>query len=113
MLINSSMTAVIAVIAAILYLIFMLLIYKKRQEYDTKRNFECGFEAKLKYNTGFSVNYFFLAIVLVVFDLEVVLIVVSVNQQGTIYKITSMLAFVLFFTALLVFEWYNTILEWE
>lgn len=104
MSINTLIVATISRLTAALAAILFSLALRTVRRQEIKGSFECGFASKNKYNSRFSVNYFFLAIILVVFDLEVIVIALSINYQISATKMLSLLAFLVLFTALLVYE---------
>ena len=77
--------------------------------------YECGFEAFENARMKFDVRYYLVAIVFIIFDLEVAFLfpwAVSLGSIG-IFGFWSMMIFLLILTIGFIYEWKKGALEWE
>ena len=77
--------------------------------------YECGFEAFDDARGRFDVRFYLVAILFIIFDLEVAFLfpwAISLGQIG-IYGFWSMMFFLLILTIGFVYEWKKGALEWE
>ena len=88
-----------------------------RQKPDVEKNsaYECGFEAFSDARIRFDVRYYLVAILFIIFDLEVAFLfpwAVSLNAIG-MFGFWSMMVFLAILTVGFVYEWKKGALEWE
>jgi NADH-quinone oxidoreductase subunit A len=88
-----------------------------RQKPDLEKNsaYECGFEAFDDARTKFEVRYYLVAILFIIFDLEVAFLfpwAVSLGKIG-MYGFWSMIVFLGVLTIGFIYEWRKGALEWE
>ncbi|HXQ31121.1 MAG TPA: NADH-quinone oxidoreductase subunit A [Steroidobacteraceae bacterium] len=77
--------------------------------------YECGFEAFEDSRLKFDVRYYLVAILFILFDLEIAFLfpwAVSINVVGR-FGIVSMLVFLALLTVGFVYEWKKGALEWD
>jgi len=77
--------------------------------------YECGFEAFDDARGRFDVRFYLVAILFIIFDLEVAFLfpwAISLGKIG-IYGFWSMMFFLLILTIGFVYEWKKGALEWE
>jgi len=88
-----------------------------RQRPDTEKNsaYECGFEAFEDARMKFDVRFYLVAILFVIFDLEVAFLfpwAVSLGKIG-VFGFWSMMVFLGILTIGFIYEWKKGALEWE
>ncbi|MBY0408398.1 MAG: NADH-quinone oxidoreductase subunit A [Rickettsiales bacterium] len=88
-----------------------------RQKPDTQKNspYECGFEAFGDARGKFDVRFYLVAILFIIFDLEVAFLfpwAVSLDLTGKA-GFWSMMVFLFVLTVGFVYEWKKGALEWE
>lgn len=88
-----------------------------RQHPDTEKNtaFECGFAAFEDARTKFDVRFYLVAILFIIFDLEVAFLfpwAISLSSVG-MFGFWSMMVFLGVLTIGFVYEWKKGALEWE
>lgn len=88
-----------------------------RQHPDSEKNtaFECGFAAFEDARTKFDVRFYLVAILFIIFDLEVAFLfpwAISLGEIG-VYGFWSMMIFLGVLTIGFVYEWKKGALEWE
>lgn len=98
---------------------FLLLLNWLRAPYNPDREklspYECGFEAFSDARIQFDVRYYLVAILFIIFDLEVAFLfpwAISLGEIGG-YGFWSMMIFLGILTAGFVYEWKKGALEWE
>lgn len=77
--------------------------------------YECGFEAFSDARIKFDVRYYLVAILFIIFDLEIAFLfpwAVSLKDIG-IYGFWSMIIFLILLTVGFAYEWRKGALEWE
>ena len=77
--------------------------------------YECGFEAIEDSRTRFDVRYYLVAILFIVFDLEIAFLfpwAVALNDLG-LYGFLAMMLFLGILVVGFVYEWMKGALEWE
>ncbi len=88
-----------------------------RQKPDTEKNsaYECGFEAFDDARTRFDVRFYLVAILFIIFDLEVAFLfpwAISLRDIG-LFGFWSMVVFLGILTVGFIYEWRKGALEWE
>ncbi len=77
--------------------------------------YECGFEAMSDARIKFDVRFYLVAILFIIFDLEIAFLfpwAVSLKDIG-LYGFFSMILFLVFLTVGFIYEWRKGALEWE
>jgi len=88
-----------------------------QQKPDSEKNsaYECGFEAFTDARSKFDVRFYLVAILFIIFDLEVAFLfpwAVSLKDIGA-FGFWSMIAFLGVLTVGFIYEWKKGALEWE
>ena len=77
--------------------------------------YECGFEAFDSARSEFDVRFYLVAILFIIFDLEVAFLfpwAISLNQIGLL-GFSSMMIFLIILTVGFIYEWKKGALDWE
>ena len=91
------------------------IIGDKKPDKEKLSAYECGFEAFDDARGRFDVRFYLVAILFIIFDLEVAFLfpwAVSLGKIG-IFGFWSMMFFLLVLTIGFVYEWKKGALEWE
>nr|UEE83305.1 NADH dehydrogenase subunit 3 [Petalocephala gongshanensis] len=104
----------------ILILLFMFIIsffFGKKTLVDFQKStpFECGFNSMSMKRLPFSIHFFLIAVIFLIFDIEVVIIfpIVIILSYSSVYMWFFVISFFIFFLVVgLYHEWYNGILNW-
>jgi NADH-quinone oxidoreductase subunit A len=92
------------------------LIAARQKPYAEKLSaYECGFEAFDDARRRFDVRYYLVAILFIIFDLEVAFLfpwAVSLSKIG-LFGFLSMVGFLAVLTVGFIYEWSKGALEWE
>nr|YP_010688243.1 NADH dehydrogenase subunit 3 [Fissuleon brevigonarcus]WBR65437.1 NADH dehydrogenase subunit 3 [Fissuleon brevigonarcus] len=115
MLMILSTATIIIFISIIVMLIASLL--SKKSFYDREKNspFECGFDPKCSARIPFSLHFFLIAIIFLIFDVEIALLlpVIIIMKYSSMLIWLSTTAFFLFILLVgLYHEWNQGALEW-
>nr|YP_010952871.1 NADH dehydrogenase subunit 3 [Quadrella coronata]WMQ53291.1 NADH dehydrogenase subunit 3 [Quadrella coronata] len=98
-------------------LMFLASVISKKSILDREKNspYECGFDPNHSARLPFSLRFFLIAVIFLVFDVEITLLL----PIASIFNITNMMSWLstssLFLIILLLglyYEWYNGALEW-
>src|SRR5580765_4662347 len=87
----------------------------RRPDAEKLSPYECGFEAFEDSRIRFDVRYYLVAIIFIVFDLEIAFLfpwAVSLNKIGTL-GIAAVGVFLLILVVGFVYEWKRGALEWD
>nr|ATG83207.1 NADH dehydrogenase subunit 3 [Aphrophora sp. EMHAU-15062701] len=100
----------------ILLFIFMLISKKSFLDREKCSPFECGFDPMNSSRIPFSLHFFLMAVIFLIFDVEVVLIlpIPIIMNLSFIYEwFISSLMFILILILGLYHEWWNGMLSWS
>ena len=92
-----------------------LLVVKQRPDSEKVSAYECGFEAFNDSRGQFDVRFYLVAILFIIFDLEVAFLfpwAISLGGIG-LFGFWSMIIFLGVLTVGFVYEWRKGALEWE
>jgi len=91
------------------------LLGHNRPDSEKLSPYECGFEAFEDARMKFDVRYYLVAILFILFDLEIAFLfpwAVSLNEIG-FFGFVSMMIFLAILVVGFVYEWMKGALEWE
>nr|ASY98216.1 NADH dehydrogenase subunit 3 [Pseudovates chlorophaea] len=115
MLIISLMSTIIMMISFIVMMLTNILSKKNIEDREKSSPFECGFDPISSSRLPFSLRFFLIAIIFLIFDVEIALIlpmtIIPFSSNMIIWTMTSML-FLLILTIGLYHEWNQGSLEW-
>nr|YP_009728009.1 NADH dehydrogenase subunit 3 [Platypus contaminatus]QIA44534.1 NADH dehydrogenase subunit 3 [Platypus contaminatus] len=116
MFLMMSISSIIIVIIMALISILNITAKKKMTDREKSSPFECGFDPKASSRMPFSIHFFLIAIIFVIFDVELVLLLPSINSIKTIgpSNLSIMLTFFVLILLLGVYhEWNQGALNWK
>jgi len=91
------------------------VVARQRPDSEKVSPYECGFEAFDDARSQFDVRFYLVAILFIIFDLEVAFLfpwAVSLGKIG-VFGFWTMFIFLLILTIGFVYEWRKGALEWE
>ena len=91
------------------------LLAPNRPDADKLSPYECGFEAFEDARMKFDVRYYLIAILFILFDLEIAFLfpwAVTLNDIGS-FGFWSMMVFLAILVVGFIYEWMKGALEWE
>nr|YP_010165976.1 NADH dehydrogenase subunit 3 [Stictocephala bisonia]QRV59923.1 NADH dehydrogenase subunit 3 [Stictocephala bisonia] len=114
------LTIMYAIMILMLLIIMMttLMMVSKKSLIDTQKSspFECGFNPLSNKRLPFSIHFFLIAIIFLIFDIEIIIILPSVTTMKfsmiKYWSITTF-SFILILILGLYYEWYNGLLNWQ
>ena len=105
----------IAVAMAVLIVAASYILGEQRPDSEKVSAYECGFEAFDDARSRFDVRFYLVAILFIIFDLEVAFLfpwAVSLGEIG-VFGFWSMMVFLAILTIGFIYEWKKGALEWE
>ena len=91
------------------------LLGMNRPDSEKLSPYECGFEAFEDTRMKFDVRYYLVAILFILFDLEIAFLfpwAVALNEIG-LFGFVSMMLFLLILVVGFIYEWMKGALDWE
>ena len=91
------------------------LLAQQKPDSEKSSAYECGFEAFADARTKFDVRFYLVAILFIIFDLEVAFLfpwAVSLKDTG-LFGFLSMVVFLGVLTVGFIYEWKKGALDWE
>nr|QIT06412.1 NADH dehydrogenase subunit 3 [Neelides sp. FZ-2019] len=110
-----SMIIMILSLGSILILLNSLIGTKNAYSKEKMSPFECGFEPHSSARLFFSMRFYLIAIIFLIFDIELTLIIpvpFSINLEIPSYPIILMITFMTILILGLIHEWMGGALEW-
>nr|YP_004222195.1 NADH dehydrogenase subunit 3 [Apochrysa matsumurae]BAJ61140.1 NADH dehydrogenase subunit 3 [Apochrysa matsumurae] len=109
----------ISLIIFLIAIITMILgsLLSKKTFFDREKNspFECGFDPKSSARMSFSLHFFLIAIIFLIFDVEIALllpIILIINSSNILLWISITFFFILILLIGLYHEWNQGALNW-
>nr|WMC20991.1 NADH dehydrogenase subunit 3 [Abraliopsis sp. 2 FFA-2023] len=98
-------------------LLFIGLTINKRTYMDREKNspFECGFDPSIHTRAPFSMRFFLLAVIFLIFDVEIILLMpltMNIMTSNTHWPMTSSILFLMILLLGLFHEWNQGSLDW-
>ena len=100
---------------ALAIVVASLIVARQKPDQEKLSAYECGFEPFEDARIKFDVRFYLVAILFIIFDLEVAFLfpwAVSLGNIG-LFGFFSMVIFLLILTIGFVYEWKKGALEWE
>jgi NADH-quinone oxidoreductase subunit A len=101
---------------AALLIVVPLLVAPSEPDPEKLSAYECGFNAFDDARLKFDVRYYLVAILFIIFDLEVAFLfpwAITLPHTGDLFAFWSMMAFLGVLTVGFIYEWKKGALEWE
>jgi NADH-quinone oxidoreductase subunit A len=106
---------IIAIGLSIVIILIPFIINKMRPDYQKNSPYECGFEGEGPVRNEFKVQFYLVAILFIIFDLEVAFLfpwAVALREIGAI-GFWSMMVFLIILTIGFIYEWKRGALDWK
>ena len=105
----------IAIAMSVMMIMASMIIGRQKPDAEKLSAYECGFEAFEDARVKFDVRFYLVAILFIIFDLEVAFLfpwAVSLGDIG-VFGFWSMMLFLGILTIGFIYEWKKGALEWE
>nr|YP_009166776.1 NADH dehydrogenase subunit 3 [Conus tribblei]ALC75036.1 NADH dehydrogenase subunit 3 [Conus tribblei] len=113
---SSFYSSVLALIISVVVMVLGWVLSKRANEDREKSSpFECGFDPVKSARLPFSLRFFLLAIIFLIFDIEIVLlfpILVSLSGEMSLGLIIGLFTFLMILVIGLFHEWNEGSLDW-
>ena len=106
---------IIALILSIGFIVINFLFSPKKPDPEKLSTYECGFEPFSDSRMEFDVRFYLVAILFIIFDLELAFLfpwAISLGNIGLLGFI-SMMIFLIILTVGFIYEWKKGALDWE
>nr|AVW86111.1 NADH dehydrogenase subunit 3 [Melaenis sp. YZ-2018] len=116
MLLTSLSLFVALVVPVAVLSIALIITFRSSEDREKCSPFECGFDPKSNARIPFSMRFFLLAVIFLVFDIEIVLLMPSpllTSAFSSNASIITLLAFFFILIAGLLHEWREGSLDWS
>nr|YP_010736679.1 NADH dehydrogenase subunit 3 [Urochelellus acutihumeralis]WEM32432.1 NADH dehydrogenase subunit 3 [Urochelellus acutihumeralis] len=116
MLIIMSMVVTTTIISFTMMMICSMISKKMEMDREKMSPFECGFYPMSSPRMPFSVQFFMIAVLFLIFDIELAIlmpIMITMSNYSSIMWITTVMSFLIMLIMGLYHEWKNGILEWN
>nr|QWB85709.1 NADH dehydrogenase subunit 3 [Chlorophorus diadema diadema] len=110
------MSIVIITIVVIMVAIVNIISKKTIMDREKSSPFECGFDPKSSARLPFSLQFFLIAVIFLIFDVEITLlfpIIVTMHKTNTMNYFLLTSFFLIILTVGLIHEWKQGALNWK
>nr|UJG45546.1 NADH dehydrogenase subunit 3 [Monoclona rufilatera] len=110
------MSFIIIMISIIMMLMASILSKKSFMDREKSSPFECGFDPKSSSRIPFSLRFFLIAIIFLIFDVEIVLLmpmIITMNYSNLMMWLLTSIFFIFILLIGLYHEWNMGALEWS
>nr|YP_001974637.1 NADH dehydrogenase subunit 3 [Rhagophthalmus lufengensis]ABI14545.1 NADH dehydrogenase subunit 3 [Rhagophthalmus lufengensis] len=111
------MTAILIMMLSFLMMMLASIISKKTYiDREKSSPFECGFDSKSSARSPFSLQFFLIAMIFLIFDVEITLILPLIISLKFTNMLSFMMVTIMFMVILLIglfHEWNQGALNWE
>nr|AII02474.1 NADH dehydrogenase subunit 3 [Astrotischeria sp. MJT-2014] len=115
MLIMTNITLTIMMMCMLLMMLSMLISKKSWKDREKCSPFECGFDPKSSARIPFSLHFFLITVIFLIFDVEIALIFPMILTFSFVNVKTWMITSMFFFLILIIglyHEWNQNMLNW-
>nr|YP_009938256.1 NADH dehydrogenase subunit 3 [Hyalopterus pruni]QNU07675.1 NADH dehydrogenase subunit 3 [Hyalopterus pruni]UFY97917.1 NADH dehydrogenase subunit 3 [Hyalopterus arundiniformis] len=109
MMMNLISMMILFLVLMMLFTLMILINMKMKFNYNKSAPFECGFDPFNKSRIPFSLNFYLIAIIFLIFDIEISIIMPMILN----FKISNMLYFNLMFMIFFMFMIITIFYEWK
>nr|UBS91936.1 NADH dehydrogenase subunit 3 [Anagonalia melichari] len=101
----------------IMIISIMIMIISKKSIIDMQKStpFECGFNPMSYKRLPFSIHFFLIAVIFLIFDIEIIVIIpmiFTMKYSMILYWTITLFTFIIILLLGLYHEWYNGMLNW-
>uniref|UniRef100_UPI00315C7506 NADH dehydrogenase subunit 3 n=1 Tax=Allonothrus sinicus TaxID=3138099 RepID=UPI00315C7506 len=110
------MAAIVLIVMMTLTALMMVVkvVHKTEKSYKSKWNqFECGFNIMTPPHIPFSFQFFLIALLFLIFDVEITLVLSFPLESKSNENLIYLIMFLLFLTIGLIYEWKKGKIDWS
>nr|NP_957748.1 NADH dehydrogenase subunit 3 [Bactrocera oleae]AAO34644.1 NADH dehydrogenase subunit 3 [Bactrocera oleae]AAO34657.1 NADH dehydrogenase subunit 3 [Bactrocera oleae]ACY09672.1 NADH dehydrogenase subunit 3 [Bactrocera oleae]ACY09685.1 NADH dehydrogenase subunit 3 [Bactrocera oleae]ACY09698.1 NADH dehydrogenase subunit 3 [Bactrocera oleae] len=110
------MTSILIIIASVVMMLASILSKKTLTDREKCSPFECGFDPKSSSRLPFSLRFFLITIIFLIFDVEIALIlpmILIISTSNMIVWTTTSVVFIIILIIGLYHEWNQGMLNWS
>nr|YP_009654855.1 NADH dehydrogenase subunit 3 [Plautia fimbriata]YP_010714147.1 NADH dehydrogenase subunit 3 [Plautia stali]QCI09423.1 NADH dehydrogenase subunit 3 [Plautia fimbriata]WDD39710.1 NADH dehydrogenase subunit 3 [Plautia stali] len=111
-----TISATLAILLSIIVMVVCTIISKTSNKDREKLSpFECGFDPKSSARSPFSIQFFLIAVLFLIFDIEIAImlpIILTMKTSMTKTWMFTITSFIIILIIGLYHEWNNGVLEW-
>nr|YP_010502881.1 NADH dehydrogenase subunit 3 [Exitianus nanus]UXD78658.1 NADH dehydrogenase subunit 3 [Exitianus nanus] len=101
----------------IIVLSILILSISKKAILDTQKStpFECGFNPMSYTRLPFSIHFFMIAVIFLIFDIEIIMImpmIITVKTTNIMYWMPTCIMFIVILMIGIFHEWNNGMIQW-
>nr|YP_010531274.1 NADH dehydrogenase subunit 3 [Mileewa mira]UXX17533.1 NADH dehydrogenase subunit 3 [Mileewa mira] len=98
-------------------ILIMIMLISKKSIIDIQKSspFECGFNPTSSKRLPFSIHFFLIAVIFLIFDIEIIIIIpmiFTLKSTLMMYWINTTISLIIVLTMGLYHEWNNGMLKW-
>nr|YP_010583736.1 NADH dehydrogenase subunit 3 [Sepia orbignyana]UXN83932.1 NADH dehydrogenase subunit 3 [Sepia orbignyana] len=115
MLMNMSYMFILFITNMVLFLLGLIIYKRSSNNREKNTPFECGFDPSIYTRSPFSMRFFLLAVIFLIFDVEIILLIpltMNIMNTNTHWPFTSSLIFLVILLMGLLHEWNQGSLNW-
>nr|AKM69995.1 NADH dehydrogenase subunit 3 [Saltusaphis sp. YW-2015] len=110
MIMSMFMLMILMLTILLILMLLMIMIYMKMKfNFNKSAPFECGFDPFNKSRIPFSMNFYLIAIIFLIFDIEISIILPMIMN----FKISNMVIFNTLFIMFFIFMIFTIFYEWK
>ena len=105
----------VALVLCLTIIIIPFIVAIKNPDKEKLSQYECGFEVEGQVRNGFDIQFYLVAILFIIFDLEIAFLfpwAISLENIG-VFGFWSMMIFLGLLTVGFAYEWKRGALEWK
>nr|YP_010528129.1 NADH dehydrogenase subunit 3 [Priassus spiniger]UXW64231.1 NADH dehydrogenase subunit 3 [Priassus spiniger] len=115
MLLMTILSIMAATLSIAIMMMCTLISKTSKKDRESMSPFECGFDPKSSARTPFSVQFFLIAVLFLIFDIEIAIMLPVIMTMKLSLSKTWMITIMMFIIILIMglyHEWNNGVLEW-
>nr|YP_010272348.1 NADH dehydrogenase subunit 3 [Parascaphoidella transversa]UKE80332.1 NADH dehydrogenase subunit 3 [Parascaphoidella transversa] len=114
---NTVLLALMLISLILMAIIMLILAVSKKAIMDSQKAtpFECGFNPMSYSRIPFSIHFFMIAVIFLIFDIEIIMImpmILTVKTTMIKYWVLTSISFIMILALGLVHEWKNGMINW-
>nr|YP_010585945.1 NADH dehydrogenase subunit 3 [Parapsyche difformis]UZZ43681.1 NADH dehydrogenase subunit 3 [Parapsyche difformis] len=116
MLLSISLMLIIMALSLLMILLSLIISKKKMNDREKISPFECGFDPKSLTRSPFSMQFFIITIIFLIFDVEISLLlpmILTFNTSNMIMWFSTTSSFIIILILGILYEWNQSLLNWK